>query len=715
MFKVFRSLLVLLFSMLMLYAAPAHAANPVKDGHVEVELAATQKVIVPGKPFYIGLAMIHEKGWHSYWLNPGDSGFPAKLHWTQDNALKISDIFWPTPHPVKTGPLTNYAYKDAILLPMLAEAPATMKPGQTIVMKLHVDWLMCKDICLPGKADVELPLKVGTKPEVNKTWAPLFDFLLKNDTPIGVKGWQEHALYSAENVKLSFTPPAKAFPKPTVFRFIPFTEGVINDSGEQTVSIDKHGMYTLNIPRDTFNLKTPEPLGGILIWGPTDFEHAVAIKAPTNAQALAITQQTTADANAEGPTVSFLLAVLLALLGGLVLNLMPCVLPILAIKVTHIVQHSKKRSAWQHGVAFMAGVVVAFWALASILVSVKQAGHTLGWGFQLQSPTFIMSIAMLLLLVALDLLGVYEIGTSLTRLGGKFADLQGKTGSFMTGILATIVATPCTAPFMGTAMAYTLDKHAAVTLAVFTALGLGLALPYLVLTARPQLLSFVPKPGAWMETFKQVLAFPVLATVLWLVWVLAQQAGTDGMMTLLAVLLVVTFAAWFWGRFGQSLSASGMKRLLCAVLVLLMVGAAWCYGSQQLHDAAAKYTPTLNKAEKAAGWLAFKPGLPQQLQAQGKPSLVIFTAAWCITCKVNERMVLKTPAVTKLLADKGIQVIVADWTNQDEAIASELALHGRRGVPFYLLYPPAAGQPPVALPELLTQQRVINTIETTVK
>ena len=690
-------------SMFLPSLALAQETSVVRSGNAEIELAADHTVVTPGQQFFIGLAMTHDEGWHTYWVNAGDSGQHLKAEWKNEPAILISKILWPTPEAIPTPPLMSYGYEGSILLPMFAQVPENVKPGTDLKLNVHAKWLECADICLPNKADLSLTLKVGKKAEKHEQWFDIFDVLVATKSPVDISAWSPRALYNKDDISLQVTAQGQFAEKPYVFRFIPFEEGVINDSAEQDLFFDPETkVYTLVIERDDFSKKTPETLEGLLVFDDEGVSRSLYLKAATNVQGLSKEAVNLNGETSANMTIWF--ALLFAFIGGLILNLMPCVLPVLAIKVTHIVEHAGKNAQWKHGVAFAIGVLLTFWALALGLIALKQAGHVLGWGFQLQNPVFVLAISLVLLAVALDLVGLYEVGASFTKLAGKDGKRKGLVGSFLTGVLATVVATPCTAPFMGSALAYTLDKSAFIVLLVFTGLALGLAAPYVLLTAKPKLLSFLPKPGPWMVTFKQVLAFPVLATIVWLLWLIGQQTGVDGMMTTMGVMLALTAALWIWGRFAQDLTLTTRKRMTAILLALLIGGMAVIGGMQLISNLSHGERPKAELSYENA--LAFSPGLAETLQDEGKPSFVIFTADWCITCKVNEKTVLKSEEIQNLFKEKGIQIIVADWTNEDRAITDALNFHGRAGVPFYLYYTGEKDAAPIALPELLSKADV---------
>jgi thiol:disulfide interchange protein len=404
---------------------------------------------------------------------------------------------------------------------------------------------------------------------------------------------------------------------------------------------------------------------------------------------------------------SLLVALLFAFAGGLILNLMPCVLPVLSLKILGLVQQAreKKREKLKHGLIFGLGVIISFWCLAGLMLVIRAGGEQLGWGFQLQSPAFVIVLSIFLFLFGLSMFGLFEIGTTFTSFGQKVTSTSGYAGSFMSGVLATIVATPCTAPFMGTALGYALSQPSYVALLVFTVLGFGMALPYIVLTSIPSLLKFIPKPGAWMETFKQFVGFMLIFTVLWLIWVLSLQTGREGVITLLFSLLVVSIGGWTYGRWGN-ISKEVRTRRTAQVIAVIFVAGGIALSLVNIH--AVKENNTDVKKQNNIEWLTYTPELVEKYREEGKPVLVDFTAGWCLSCQVNEKVAFGSTDVQKAIKNKGLITVRADWTNKDEKITSALAKFGRNSVPFYVLY--VHGKEPQILPEILTPQIVLKSL-----
>jgi thiol:disulfide interchange protein len=407
-------------------------------------------------------------------------------------------------------------------------------------------------------------------------------------------------------------------------------------------------------------------------------------------------------------SVSVVLALAFAFLGGLILNLMPCVLPVLSLKIMGMVQQAGEspRERFRHGLMFALGVVVSFWILSGVLLLLRAGGEQLGWGFQLQSPSFVVVLAVFLFMFGLNMFGVFEIGTSLTAVGQGVGRKSAYAGSFTSGVLATTVATPCTAPFMGSALGFALGQPAYVAMLIFTFLGLGMAAPYLLLTTSPKLLKMIPKPGAWMETMKHVMAFLLMATVLWLLWVLGLQTGADGVLILLASLLLVAVAGWVLGRWGNIAKETTTRRVAQAIALVCIVGAL-TFSLTSIHA----QKPIIGNAQTQGTikWMEYSPELVQRLRMEGKPVFIDFTAAWCLSCQVNDRVAFGSDEVQNAFREKGIAALKADWTNRDPVIAAGLAAFGRNSVPLYVFYPP--GKEAVLLPEILTPGIVLDALE----
>lgn len=698
----------LLACLLALVAAPAFAA-PVNTGHIEAELVA-QEAAVPGGTVYVAVRQKIVDGWHTYWRNAGDAGSATKLAWTLPAGWKAGDIVWPTPKQLREGSPPNqlgvYAYEGEVLLPVPIEVPVSARPGQSVELKVAVSFLVCAETCIPEDAVLTLGLPVtGGPPRPDAVWAArIAETLARAPKPAGLTATFTR---SGPMLSLAVTGDALKGASASGAYFFPFSGTVIDHGAPAIIERGPEGL-TLSVPAgyDFTKGQAPEILAGVLALGDRAFEIS-ARAGPPAAGASGLGPPPPAKAASAGLGVAT--ALLFAFLGGLILNLMPCVFPILSMKAASLAGHGHEAKAARHqGLAYLAGVLVTFLSLAGALIALKAAGAAIGWGFQLQSPVVVAGLTLLLLLVALNLSGVFEIGTSLQGLGGGLADnRRGMLGSFLTGVLAVVVAAPCTAPFMGPAMGFALTQSPAVSLLVFAFLGLGLATPFVALSFAPALLRLMPRPGAWMETLRNVLAFPMYGTAAWLVWVLARQTGPLGLALALAAALLAAFAAWLFGR-AQRRETAPILRGLAAVTALAAAGLL--YGLTQAPPPAAAAS-TGARAEASID-LPSEPWSPERvaaLRAEGRPVFVNFTAAWCVTCQVNDAAAITRPATVDAFRRANAVYLVADWTTRDGAIAKALAEHGRAGVPLYLVYG-ADGSDPVALPQLLSEGMVIEAI-----
>ena len=677
-------------------ALDARAAPMVKTEHVEAELVADRASLQPGKPGLVGLKLRMEPHWHTYWKNPGDSGLPTKIRWTLPPGWKVGEIQWPYPQPLPVGPLLNYGYEDEVVL--LAElTPAPDAAAGSSTLKANAEWLVCKDICVPEKGELEMPVTIAAAEGApNPRWQAHIE-RARGMLPVDARGWSYESALTGKSLLVRLTAPEGAAP-PAKAAFFPEREGLIEPAAPQKLT---RAGRTLTIE---MKLADPPPasvpaLKGVAVaesgWPGTDRRKAINVSASVGDK-LAAAGTVSSNDSIGGSTLA---ALAFALLGGLLLNLMPCVFPVLGIKVMGFVEHAHgdARAMRVQGVVYTAGVVVSFLALAALMLALRAGGTQLGWGFQLQSPVVVTLLAALFLVLALNLSGVFEWGafaqslTSNLSARGRYAD------ALLSGVLATVVATPCTAPLMGAAVGATLTQGSAMALAVFATLGLGMALPVLVLAFFPALLRGLPRPGPWMETFKQVLAFPLYATVAWLTWVLGAQAGNDAIFALLAGLVLVAMGAWMYGRWEHS--HGGWRSAIALILAGLGLVVAWPGPAVSPEAAAAPRAGELP-------WQAWSPEKVRSLTASGQAVFVDFTAAWCVTCQVNKRIALHNAEVVKSFAAHGVVPLKADWTRQDPRITRALSELGRNAVPVYALYAPGADSPRL-LSEVLTPSLVL--------
>jgi thiol:disulfide interchange protein/DsbC/DsbD-like thiol-disulfide interchange protein len=713
--KLSRLLLALLALPSLLFAAESKA---VKNGSVVAQLVTDAAAIVPGQPFTVALRLQHQPHWHSYWIAAG-TGYPTSLAWTLPEGFKAGDIQWPTPHVVKDGEgkITGNGYENEAYLLVEITPPATLAAGSAVKLAATAEWLMCETVCMPGDAKLELSLPAAAAGAADAKWTQaITDARAK--LPDASTGWALTATHDGTTATLRLRPQAGTTHQPKELHF--FAADGFTDYAKPAVVRADNGGWVLELPLDAAADKATARLTGVLAsangWAEGAGYDGLAIDVPFTKDApktAAVTAPSSgaaaqpANPAALPPAAGSLLGTLfLALVGGLVLNLMPCVFPVLGIKILGFVNQSgsDKAKIVRHGLVFTAGVLVSFWALAGALLALRAGGAQLGWGFQLQSPAFVFGMAVFLLIFALNLSGLFEVGLAATGVGGSLQMQQGYAGSFFTGALAVLVATPCSAPFLAPALGAALSLSAFESLLVFTAIAVGLALPYLLLSIFPSALKFLPRPGAWMETFKQFMAFPLYATVGWLLWVLAGQTKDDDNALLLIAFgfVLVAMAAWAYGRFGQAHGKPGRQlfgRVAAAALLAGGLYTGW---------------PSPAQAAPAAGgyqvvWEKWSPAAITAAQAAGKFVYVDFTARWCATCQTNKAAVFHNDELLAEFGRRGVVLLRGDWTNKDPLITAELARWNRSAVPFNLLYAPGQTEPTI-LPELLTPGIVLKAL-----
>jgi thiol:disulfide interchange protein DsbD len=671
-----------------------------RTDHATIQLIAEDTALVPGKPLSLLLQLTVQDGWHSYWRNPGDSGLATQLSWTLPDGLTAGDPQWPYPERINTPPLVNYGYSgETALLTELAVSP-TLSPGGQQVINLQADWLVCKDICVPEQATLSLSLPVAASATANPEHQEAFA-RARAQLPQPKPNWSARASLRDGQwvVQLHLSDVGNG--QLTPIDFFPIDPTLAANSPPPTFEQVGHSLtITLPTAQELKEKDLPPQWSGVLLLQDSrKTTQAFAITADIAGATSMNRYWQGGEATANLSWGLAARALLLALLGGIVLNLMPCVFPVLALKVLGFVKAShhhhhqptplalKTASPRRHALWYSAGVVSSMLVLAGLLILLQLAGQRLGWGFQLQSPAFVTAMVLLFTLISFSLFGFVEWGQRFSSFANRFARHHGSSTAFATGVLATLVATPCTGPFMAIALGLALSMPPLLTLLIFVALGAGLALPVVVLSSWPSLLQRLPRPGAWMEHFKQLLGFPLLASALWLLWVLGRQQGMAAVFHVLTWLLLAGFTLWAWGRVGR-----WWRRLL----LLLSLLAAF-----PLFAPTASETPQPSSVREQSGEpQAFTPEKLAALQAAGKPVLVNFTADWCLTCKVNEASTLGRDSVQQALRDRGVTYLVADWTNRDAVIAAELAKYQRTGVPLYILFWP--GQAPQLLPQLLT-------------
>ena len=675
-------------------------------GHVKGTLVSESASARSGAKLSLGLHLEMEPGWHVYWINPGDAGFAPAIAWSQVSGLKADSLQWPTPDTMAVEPLMTYGYGHEVLLPF----DAVVEPGAKgqLVLKGKAKWLECLDICVPGKADLELALPVSeTSPAPNPVAKPLFD-KFRQELPSRETGWSLRAAFTDSFFYLTARSAKTEVPEAPA-RFFPLDQGLVDNPAPQAW-IPTHDGFRLKIKRDAISHRSSDSLRGVMSrptgWssGHKGWEIRVPLLPATKLDTAEFRPPSARASTDSGATKGLLLALFFAFLGGLVLNLMPCVLPVLSLKVLDFLKkggHSRGQ-AFAHAAVFAAGTILSFLAMAGVLLVLRSGGESLGWGFQMQSPRVVAMLSLLMALLALNLWGVFEPGAAFaSRLGGVPGG--GWIGSFLTGVTATVVATPCTAPFMGAALGYTLTRPVMETLCVFFSLGLGMSTPYLLLAGFPRLAALLPRPGAWMETLKQFFGFAMAATAVWLAWVVGRLAGTDAVSLLAGLWVVVAIAAWVLGRGALPHFPSLTRwsaRLAFFVLVAFSAAVVVVALPRTIEGSA-------GAAKGALAHGSFGEGTLSELRASGKPWFLYFTADWCLSCQVNERIALERPEVVEAFRKRGVKVVKADWTGRDTLITRTLAGFGRQGVPFYVL---SDGKTERFLPELLTPGIVIQAV-----
>ena len=667
--------------------AASTSASSAEAPHVHVQLVAPEDQLSPTGSNDIGLYFKLEPGWHVYWKNAGDSGEPPHIHWTLPNGVTAGEMQFPAPKRLPLGPLMDFGYDNEVLFPLKLQVAPTVKDGPAI-LHAKVDWLVCREVCIPGKTELELKLQ-----------------MLPKTPPVSARSTLDVELFERLTSALPKPQPnsfkALFQPTPGGFRlgvetgkkereavFFPADQDILSNPAPQKLASTANG-FVLELKKDASLAANPAQLKGVLeLSGGRAFELAAL---PGSVAAAA-------------PQLSWLALLQtsgLAFLGGLLLNLMPCVFPVLFLKGLALVNsgNEEQHKLRAHGFVYTAGILISFWVLVGVLLGLRAAGATLGWGFQFQSPVFLALMAGLLFFLGLSLAGQFEIGLTLTSAGGSLAAKQGYTGSFFTGVLAVVVATPCSAPFMGAAIGYALAQSPAVTFAVFTALALGLAAPYFMLTLQPVWTRLLPKPGVWMDVLKQAISVPIFATVIWLAWVLAQAYGAAILAALLASFLLLAIAGWFLGRWPAKRWSTTVAALIMLSAVTLAAFAEKLVGPTA--ESINQTEKTNQKSVVANAWEPWSAEAVSRYQALGRPVFVDFTASWCLSCQVNERVALSQPSVQQAFQAANVALLRADWTRHDEAITQALTALDRSGVPAYVLYAPGQSDPQM-LPEVLT-------------
>jgi len=676
-------------------AASSHAAT----AQVKAQLIAAVDAVHPGEEILLGIRQQIAPHWHTYWINPGDSGIATRIDWKLPAGAVAGDILWPVPERLQLGPVTNFAYSDEVTLLVTIRIPADARPGSSLPLQATVDWLVCREECIPQQVELGLTLPVIGAATARRENNPLISAArarlpLPSPWPVRFETGKTQALL---RIATGQPPPTRIHD----IRFYPAQWGNIAHAAEQRWQTGQDELL-LQLTTGEAPVLAGEALSGLLLLSEEGNNG-------TQTQAFAVNAIATDSPPAAASTIGLPAALLLALLGGVILNLMPCVFPVLSIKALSLLQHARHspRETRRQGLAYTLGILVSFTLLGTLLIALKAGGAQIGWGFQFQSPAFVLIVAYLVFAVGLSLSGVFELGSSVTGIGASLAERPGYAGSFFTGVLATVVATPCTAPFMAAAVGFALTQPAASLLAIFLSLGLGLALPYLLLSTWPALQRRLPRPGPWMERGKQFLAFPMYAAALWLLWVLARQLGPDSITLALGGMLLIAFAAWLYGstRRGGHLARHGSASLATLAVAGAIIAGLSGIGPSNACAASEQLPGNVERA-----WQAYDPDRLTELRRSGRPVFLNLTADWCISCLVNERVALGDESVTAAFHQAGITYLKGDWTRKDAAITAKLAEFGRSGVPLYVYYPPGAASSPVILPQILTPEIVLGAV-----
>ncbi|NDG72280.1 MAG: thiol:disulfide interchange protein [Proteobacteria bacterium] len=672
--------LALALAFLLFAASPVSAQLHGGKTLVKASLLADTMAIVPGQAFQVGLLLEMEPGWHTYWEYSGDSGLPTTVDWSLPSGFTASPIEWPVPEArVEPGDIQVYAYSGRVLLLTTITPPPDL--SGTVTLRAAASWLVCEEICVPGDAKLELSLPVGKSaaPANAALFEEFRSRLPSKEAPPFDLVWKRTGDVLALQVKgAPAATPLALFPLPAKNQIV--------------------GHPTFEAP-DTMTIKAASPFTGVLSAGEGPARRAWFVSDTASSEPV-ITSQSS--------ILSLWVALFYGFLGGLILNLMPCVLPVISLKIFGFIKQAgdSRRSIFLHGLAFATGIFVWFVGLAAVIIALKSGGAEVTWAFQFQNPWFNVVIGSVVFVFALNLAGVFEFvlpGRASNAMESS-GSTSGLAGSFFQGVFATLLATPCTAPFLGSALGFAFSQSTSVILAMFAAVASGMALPYLILSASPGWLKFLPRPGVWMERLKQFMAFPLFATLVWILSILGGQRGTDGVIWFCAFLLCLAFACWLLGSFCGPL-ASRAKQTIALIFILATLGLGGWYflGKKFAHVG-------LETMDRIA-WVPFSKARVEEELSAGRSVFVDFTADWCITCKFNERTAIDTPAIRALLKEKNITPIKADWTNANPEITAALKSFGRVGVPLYVIYAASNSQVPVVLPELLTESLLADTLK----
>jgi len=704
------------------------AAFSASAAHTQARLILSADSARPGDTVLAGVDMKMEPGWHTYWKNPGEAGMATKIEWQLPPGVTAGEIQWPLPEKLPPIEVTTYGYNDEVMLIVPLKLAADLKPGP-LDLKAHVSWLECKEACIPGSGDVKATLNIGNETKASVD-AALID-LWKSKTPQAADSlsarawWDKPANDDTRPLAIELSVP----PKVQDVDFFPYGYDNFEIQSETKSFLFEAGRNCFLKVVRKFSGDWPAEISGVIVIKTGDLRTGFEVKLPVSNQAPAgkiISAQTPSESRTgfqpvqAGRMPALLSMLLYAFIGGLILNIMPCVLPVIALKILGFINHAQHepRRVRALGLIYALGVLVSFLVLASVVIGVKAARHHAGWGMQFGSPEFVVVLTTLIMLVALNLFGVFEVtlGGRTLSAAGQLASKQGAVGAFFNGLLATALATPCTAPFLAPALGFAFAQSPSVIVLVFLFVGLGLAAPYVVLSWNPAWLKLLPKPGAWMEKFKIAMGFPMLLTAVWL-FNLAYDNYGKNVLWLGVFLVVVAFAAWVFGAFVQR-GRTG-RGVAAVIVLLLLMGGYRVALENQLHwrqpVAVADSAGTLKASPDGLDWQPWSSEAVAQARAAGKPVLVDFTADWCLTCQVNKKIAIEMPSVRKKLKDINAVALVGDYTHFPDSITAELNRFNRAGVPLVLVYPKNPDAPPLVLPQVLTPGIVLNALDRAAK
>jgi thiol:disulfide interchange protein DsbD len=696
---------------LTLLALSSSRGQPVEAVETTLELISEQSQIMPGQTFSVAVQFEMNEHWHVYWVNPGASGLPPEIVWDLPEGFSAGDIIWPAPEKIELEGLVTYGYEGTLTLEVPIKSPEAIEPGQPIRIGADVHYLICKDICLPGSAElsIKLPVADGAKDGPHAAeFAAARALVPEEGSPWAL-------LPQVDDTTMTVTVQGEDLPDELYF--FAATEGLVDPNAPQHYKVED-GVGYLNLALDYafFEQETPA-LEGVLQSADRSWWVEIPSKgdsaAPVAASGSAPSGSAEDAAGLEQRLLDSGLAgwMLLAFLGGVILNVMPCVLPVLSLKVFSLLNHAgqSRSRALAHGWAYTMGVVLSFVLLAVVLFSLRALGEQIGWGFQLQNPSFVLVLVLVFFLFALNLFGVFEIGGGLVGADAKVAGRRDLAGSFGVGVLAAVVGAPCVGPFVGGVSGVALQASTLTGVGIFAMLGLGMAFPFLVLATFPKLVAYLPKPGVWMETFKQAMGFLMMAAVVFLLYVIGSLAGLNGITAALIVVLIAGLAGWILGRWGAPAKSSKQRGIARLLAIGLIVG-VFLFGNSSVSRAYAELVDCEPEAASETGmWVPWSPEAVQASLDQGRPVFIDFTATWCLICQVNKRTALRTDSTEALFAEYNVATFSADWTRYDPAITAELERFERSGVPLYILYAP--GGEVRVLPQSLTNGIIRKAVE----